>query len=164
MAIDIGSPAIDRTTHFDYNNYTFILKDNPANATGTITQIQILPYGDPGSSYHITGVKVGIFYVTNGNTLKCRSVADIGTVTAGAGVQTFNVSLEVHAGDYLGYHHDTNEIEASASGYPGLWYTTTDTCIVDNETTYTAVANFTLSVYGTGVEAAKPRSFGCIIG
>jgi len=145
MAIDIGSPAIDRDSHINYPGYTFILKDNPASGPTTIKQLAIYPYG----SSDITGVKVGIFYTTNGNTLKCRAVADIGTVTGGAGRQVFDVSLAVQAGDYLGYHHDTQEVEMSASGFSGLWWTSTDTCVVDDETTYNSIGNYTISVYGT---------------
>jgi hypothetical protein len=158
MAIDIGPAAIDRGNVGTYG-YTYILIDNPANAAGKITSIELWAYEN------LTGCKVGIFYQTNGGTFKCRSAATIGNVTAGS-KQTFSgLSLSVEIGDYIGWYSESGYLEADYSGFAGIYYVGNDHCIVDDEASYGFWDASAMSCHGTGEEpAAAGLSQGHIIG
>ena len=65
MAVDIGAEAV-YTSYNHSSDYTRINKDHPATVAGIITSFDIRVFAD------ITGLRVGTFYTTNGNTLKCR--------------------------------------------------------------------------------------------
>lgn len=147
MLIDVGAGAIDRGDAWSISWITYICKDNPANASGTITSVEIWANTDLGSC------KVGIFYKTNGDTLKCRSAATIGDVTAGS-KQTFPLdpALAVEAGDYIGIYALSGSLEADGSGFGGTWWLLYDHCIVDDEDTYDTYADTAVSLYGTGAE------------
>jgi len=144
--IDIGAEAKDRATTSG-PGVTRLNKANPANASGAITSVEIW------ANSNMTGCVVGIFYTTNGNTLKCRSVATIGNVTAGS-KQTFGgLSLSVQTGDYIGMYYLTGSIEYDYEGYPGYWYSNNvNHCIVDDETTYGLADGDAISLYGTGTD------------
>jgi len=143
--IDIGSEATDRASSTSAV-YTSINKDNPANSDGLISSVEIW------ANTNLTGCKVGIFYKTNGNTLKCRSATTIGAVTAGS-KQTFSgLSLEVRAGDYIGLYAASGKLEFSTSGYQGNWYYSGDACVVGSEQSYDFEAGTTLSFYGFDIE------------
>lgn len=156
MEIDVGGGAIDRNTFTGAR--TSISKDNPANASGEITSVEIWCIGPAG----ITGCKVGIFYKTNGDTLKCRSACSIGAV-AGGSKQTSPVSLAVVTGDYIGMYWATGNMEVGAPSANGRWQHADDHCVVDDETEYTPLTSG-LSIYGTGEAAAAGGSRGFIIG
>lgn len=147
MAIDIGVEAIDRPDGASYNT-TWVNKGNPANDTGTIDSIEIYALNN------LVGCKVGIFYTTNGDTLKCRSATTIGAVTAGS-KQTSAVSLTVVAGDYIGIYFTSGDIESTEATGNGKWYQTTDHCVVDDEISYTPTTG-DISLYGTGYTVAVP--------
>ena len=142
MAIDIGAAAIDRASETS-TEYTYINKENPANASGIINSVEVWTHTN------ITEAKVGIFYTTNGDTLKCRSAATIGAVTAGA-KRTFEVSLAVESGDYIGIFTDSGQLDWNTGG-AGVWSKSGNHCVVDEETSYTAEGGVG-SLYGTGVE------------
>jgi len=155
MAIAIGEEAKDRAGQF-YPGHTVINKGNPANASGTITSVEIW-----ASALALTGCKVAIFYTTNGNTLKCRSVATIGDVPAGS-KQTFSgLSLAVVAGDYIGMHYDTGRMEVDFLGYGGKWdIFNEDHCVVDDEATYTLYSGDAVSLHGIGTEGGGQTHYG----
>jgi len=146
MAIYIGADAIDRTSNF--GTFTIINKENPANATGIIDTVHIW------AVYNMTGCKVGTFYTTNGNTLKCRAVVEIGNVTAGAKRTFDDLSLAVVAGDYIGLFYTAGGIERGTEGFAGLWFGgyKVDHLIVGDEATYSSLSSGTISLYGTGEE------------
>jgi len=149
MAIDIGQPAIDRGSQL-VGGWTGICGANPANASGTITSVEIWAKVD------ISGCKVGTFYVITGDTLKCRDVVTIGDVPKGS-KQTFpDLSLSVQADDYIGIYFTGGQLERDTSGADGLWYVTGDYCIVDAEATFIWDSDGALSLYGTGTEAGGP--------
>lgn len=151
MAIDVGAEAIDRTSSFSFG-CTIIGIDNPANAGGTITSVEIW------AANALEGCKVGIFYTTNGDTFKCRSVVSIGDVT-GESKQTFSdLSLSIQAGDYIGMYYSVGAIERHTSGYSGAWYILGDHCIVDDEGTYTELAGDAISLKGLGTEGGAEYS------
>ena len=107
--IEIGSPAINRDSNTSTGGYTNVLKDKVATGTGKISTIKIWSYTA------LTGLKVGTFYLTSPSTVKCRSASTIGDVVAGA-VQTFQVDLDVVAGDMLGFFVTGGAMEYTTSG------------------------------------------------
>lgn len=129
MAVDIGAEAIDRETAWSPER-TLINKASPASNSGTITSIDIW------AKSNITGLRVGTFYPTNGDTLKCRASQAIeGTITAGDLVNKV-VSIAVVAGDYIGCYYDAGTIEADTSGFEGLWYIVGEAIDPNDEATY----------------------------
>lgn len=153
MAIDIGADAIDRLSS-GVVTWTRIGKDNPANASGTITSVEIWAYTE------ISDCIVGTFYTTNGNTLKCRDSEAIGTVTAGS-KQTFSgLSIAVEAGDYLGIYGTAGAIERHTSGYNGIWAIGGEYIDPGDEATFNWYAGDAISLYGTGTEAGGVIHYG----
>lgn len=147
MAIDVGAEAIPREYTFS-QDYTIVGKDNPANASGTITSVEIWAESTLGNC------KVGIFFLTNGNTLKCRSVAEIGGVISGA-KRTIPIDpgIAVVTGDYIGLIFELGTIERDSTGFAGFWYIFSDQCIVDAEAEYLFLAGDAISLKGLGEEA-----------
>lgn len=148
--IDIGSAALEREANFGGAGYTSIDENNPANNTGTITSVEIW------AGVNMTGCRIGTFYTTNGNTLKCRDSATIGNVTAGS-KQTFTedsggnpLAIEVSAGDYIGLYYATGDIRYDFTGL-GVWYASGEHIDPNDEATYTHIASRTISLYGEGV-------------
>jgi len=157
MAVDIGSDAIDRGNALG-GTYTSLLKDIPASESGTLTSIEIW------ASEDMSGLKVGVFYLTAEDTFKCRSAATIaGTILAGSKV-TKAVSLAMEVDDLLGLYWADGKIELDTSGGSGRWYRTGDHIIVDDEEEYTSLSNQILSLGGHLPAAAAGHSFGFIIG
>ncbi|MBA7510899.1 hypothetical protein ES705_02888 [subsurface metagenome] len=143
--IDIGMPAIGRSYYMG-NNITLVIKDNPADATGKITTVEIWSYTD------LANVEVATFYVVSGNNLSTRDTEYIGTVTSGA-KRTFSVDLDVQTGDYLGiYLVDGDYIEKDNVGYTGIWYKAGDQ-ISCADTAFSFQTDSTISLYGTGATA-----------
>lgn len=141
MAVDIGAEAIDRDTKGG-KGWTIINKTNPASKAGTITSIDIWAYSN------MTGLRVGTFYTTNENTLKCRdSEAIPGTITAGSKV-TKTVSIAVGIGDYIGCYTDAGDIEWSSSGYVMVWYNTAEHIDPGDEAIYGISAEDAISLGG----------------
>lgn len=160
MAVDIGAEAIYRGAVFG-GDRTFINRTGRATAGGVVTSIDIWAYSD------ITNFRVGTFYVTNGNTFKCRdSEAIPGTITGGEKV-TKVVSLAVAIDDYIGCYIDHTDklICRDSSGFAGVWYVAGEFIDVNDEATYTLIALNAISLGGyIGAVAAVGRSFGFIFG
>jgi len=146
--IDIGIPAIDRVQGFDANN-TLINKINPANADGEITQIEIWAAGT------IAGCEVATFYRPDPsgfpNNFTTRDTEYIGDVLSGS-KQTFEVSLNVHEGDYIGMFYTSGGVEWTTDGAdPGeLWYAYGDKIPCTNQL-FDLGGTQGISLYGTGV-------------
>lgn len=152
-AIDIGAAATDRGTSFA-QNYTIIALDNPANASGKITSVEIWYRGDAND---VTGVKVGTFS-GNGTDYTPRDYATIGDVTKGS-KQTFSgLDIDVEVGDYIGVFATTGDIEADSSGGAGLYWKLGDQFDA-GEQTYTLSASYIMSAYGEGATLAVRRIF-----
>lgn len=147
-AIDIGAEAKDRNMVASPGR-TRINEDNPANDTGNITSVEIW------ANTNLSGCKVGTFYKTNGNTLKCRATATIGNVTAGS-KQTFSgLSISVQTGDYIGSFWSGGAYELSDDEGVGYWWSDADDyCDVGDEHIYSYSTPRALSLYGTGETAA----------
>ena len=162
MAVDIGSEAINRGDEFSADGYTIVDKNNPATTTGEITSIDIW------ARISMTGLKVGTFYTTNGNTLKCRDGATIGAVTGGS-KQTFTedsggtpLAIAVEIGDYIGCYHATGRLELDFSG-DGVWYKSGEYVDPNDEGDYTFLDSNTISLGGY-IEGAAGGWTGKIIG
>lgn len=159
MAIDIGAEATDRGYAYSAGR-TVIAKDNPANASGTITSVEIWANTD------MTNCRVGTFYTTNGDRLKCRDSATIGAVTAGS-KQTFTedsggspLAITVETGDYIGFYETPGKIEWDIAGFLGMWYVVSEFIDPGDETDYSLAAGDTISLKGTGEEEAPPVGIG----
>jgi len=144
--INIGSPAINSN-----DNYTFSTRvdaNNPANATGKITKVEIW------ANTQIAGCKVATFSAS-GNNLTTRDYETVDNGN-GAGVvlvgskQTFVVDIDVEEGDYIGLWGSAGKIDVdSLTPATGTWYNVYDQIPCDN-VGFTLVANKTISLYGTG--------------
>ena len=157
MAVDIGDEAINRRSTFA-SGYTLIPWHTTASLAGNVTSIDIW------AEANITGLKIGAFYTTNGNTLKCRSATSIaGTITMGSKVNKV-ISLAVEIGDYLGCYFSGGTISRTTFGADGRWALEGDHCVVDDEDTYDSNASRTYSIGGYIEGVAAGRSFGFIIG
>ncbi|MBA7584337.1 hypothetical protein ES708_26290 [subsurface metagenome] len=140
-AIDVGMPAIDRDAYVD-SGYTYILKDNPANADGKITDIELYTRGA------LSGCIVATFYVVFGNILSPRDSHYIGTIP-GWSKQTFSgLNIDVKAGDYIGIYYSAGALESDETGYNLLWYVPLD--YTYRQGTYSTWAGDTISLFGTG--------------
>ncbi|MBA7622115.1 hypothetical protein ES703_29486 [subsurface metagenome] len=157
--IDVGADPIDRFSAGAYNN-THVEKSNPANASGILHSVKVFAFAN------LTGLRVGTFYTTNGNTLKCRDSAVIGNVTAGS-EQTFSeLSIAVEEGDYIGCYFTGGSIERDFFGFVGSWSVPGEYIDPGDETTYFFFDGAAISLYGYGdiPPVAVGRSQGYIIG
>lgn len=140
-AIDVGGEAINRAYSY-IEGRTLVAKDNPANATGKITTVEIWAFEQ------LLNCEVAIFFVVSGDNLSTRSTVAIGTVAAGS-KQTFPVDLDVEAGDYIGIYYTDGKIEIDDS-VAGMWEKEGDYIPCINEA-FGAVA-YVPSLYGIGAE------------
>ena len=96
--IDIGAAALDRDSQFF--PYTFVLKDNPANADGSITSVELWAKTD------LSNCEVATFIDEGSDTFSTRDYETIGSVTSGS-KQTFSgLDMDVQTGDYIGTFFD----------------------------------------------------------
>jgi len=141
MAVDIGAEAVDRTGSRG-GARTYINTSNSATKRGLITSIDIW------AAVNITGLRVGTFYTTNGDTLKCRASGAIaGTITAGSKVVKA-VSIAVEIGDYIGCYMGTGSIEYVGTGFAGMWRVEGEYIDPNDEAAYTFYAGDVMSLGG----------------
>lgn len=165
MAIDIGSVPGDWVSYLTAG-YTAIEKSNPANEDGTITAVQFWVHTN------IVGLRVGTFYTTNGDTLKCRDSATLGDFAAGEHEATEDsgaapLAIEVKTGDYIGlYWPDTGAVKLlTTGGAVGIWNIPAEEHIdPGDEAAYSYAAGYQLALGGTGVTTALGKSRGHVIG
>jgi len=138
MAIDVGSSPIDRATYWG-NNYTIILKENPANDSGKITQVEIFTNG-------VATVIAALFEKVNGDTFTARDSESLGSCPAG--YSSHVTDLDVVAGDYIGFYILGSGMKRDDFG-DGMWYLTGDhtSCVSQ---VFSSGSNRTFSTYGTG--------------
>jgi transcription elongation factor Elf1 len=141
-SIDVGCAAIDRA--LSQTNRTLINKGNPANADGTITNVEYYLAAGNGN------VKIAIFEKVDTIKFTTRDYVDLGTKEAG--YHSDNVSLEVKEGDYLGIY-SIKALDYSGSGGDGVWLYWSGTCDAipcTNQTFDYLDTDGVCSVYGTG--------------
>lgn len=137
--IEIGMPAIDRGSYGSSGN-TRINMGGPANASGTINKVDIWSRND------LYNCEVAIFYVVEGNDLSTRDTEYIGFVP-GDFKQTFDVDLDVEAGDFIGWFATAGDIDRDTSGFDGIWSVSGDQ-IPCTEVTFNVFAGDAISLYG----------------
>ncbi|NLV18338.1 MAG: LamG domain-containing protein [Bacteroidetes bacterium] len=137
--IDVGAEAIDRVAYVNIRNFTIINKENPANASGKITSVEIY------AGIDMEGV-IAATFSADGDNLTARDSYEIGSVTAGS-KQTFTVDLDVEEGDYLGVYCTGGSIEKDSGGE--YWYKKGNQTNCTNEGFSTT--NGIISLYATGV-------------
>ena len=155
-AIDIGSAATNRGSGFNGPS-TRINKNNPANASGKITVVQVCAHTDHDMP---ADTKIATFFAVDATHFSTRDYETIGVVVAGA-TRTFNVDLDVMAGDYLGIWFDTvGWISCNHSaGAVGFWVNTGDRIPCTNYYFGGAAANWIISLYGTGATLGWPHKW-----
>lgn len=142
VAIDVGDPCINRSSSRT-GSYTRILKGNPANATGTLTNICLFVQNDSASN-----VFVGTFHNDSGTLFTCKSVVEVGALVDG--VNNKAVSLAIAEGDYIGVYGGSTDWEADTSGGDGYWYNNGNEVVLDEQNDFTLASGYLISVYGTG--------------
>jgi len=157
MAVDIGVDVANFGGTC-VSSRTHVNKDHPAESAGTIGSIEIWADSD------ITGLIVGTFYTTNGNTLKCRASQAIpGTITAGSKVEK-PVSIAVEIGDYIGCYFTGGSLDRELFIYAGRWEVSAQEIDPGDEAVYNLNADQAMALGGYFEEVAKGRSFGFIMG
>ena len=146
-AIDIGTPAV--TAGQSCDSATMVNSINPANASGTITTVEIWAR----SGYDLVGCRVAIFYVVSGNNLSTRDTEYIGSVIGGS-KQAFSVNLDVEIGDYIGIYYTAGKLRVDAITGNGRWvfYGNAIPC---TDITFELISPSTLRLYGTGTTPPK---------
>lgn len=151
MAIDVG-PACNVYTANYPQAITRIVKDNPANATGTIDYICIYCGG-----VAMENVEVASFADEGSNVLSTNGVSgNLGTLLTDQ-QNIFNApgdftAFNINSDEYIGCYHSSSSgaIRGDQSG-AGLWYKTGDQ-IPASSVTFTWAANYRVSIYATGTE------------
>jgi hypothetical protein len=149
--IDIGSAAINRSNWQDYG-VSFIVKENPANASGRITSV------DVWFKSSTSGAWVATFYpnLTPPNTFTARDRQWIGPITGGV-KETFEVDLAVGEGNYIGIFFGLEgQIEADESG-EGIWARVGDIYTWEKEL-FTFIPNITISLGGAGLVTSSTKT------
>jgi len=138
IGAQVGAAAIDPTPVA-----TIIAKDNPANLSGKITDVEI------HADVALTDVEVATFVEGVANTFTTRDTELIGDV--GIGITHHVVDLDVVAGDYIGICATSGELRSDGAGGAGLWYVAEDQ-IPCTDKLFALLANRIMWVYGTGAE------------
>ena len=146
-AIDIGSAATVRTANLT-NNYTWVDKNNSANATGKITKLAFY------TSAGLDGVEVATFYVVSGNNLSTRDTQSIGKV--GGGYQEVAVDLDVNIGDWIGVTYTSGYLRQTGA-FGAYWYVAGDKIPCTNQVF--TLGSTTFSLYGTGATLGWPHKW-----
>lgn len=147
MAIDVGSTASDRGSSANINGGTYITKNNPVNANGVITSVEVWANGN------MTGLKVGTFS-GSGTSWTNRDYETIGNVTAGS-KQTFSgLSIDTQTDDLLGCVNTGGKIEMDITGGSGHYWKQYDQFGAGTKTYTTASTTSVFSLYATGISAA----------
>ena len=149
--ITMGNPAIAAATIVG-NGYTIVDKKTPANGTGTITTVELW------SSASATTAIVATFSAA-GNVLTSRDFEAVGAVVAN--FNSFEVTLDVVEGDYLGIYINSAQPEATAEADTGLWYKQFDQT-QESGVTFSLYASSFISLKGTGTTEAPPAEVNAI--
>jgi len=144
-AIDIGAPAIDRSQYFLGD--TVLSADNPANAAGVLTSLELWLY----IAINAGTCKVGTFY-GGGTSWTCRDYVTLGAIAAGSKQTISGLNIAVGINDLIGFYNSTGGIDTEATGGSGMYYYFGDNFPGANP--YTFYSGYRSSVYGIGLQAA----------
>lgn len=137
--LDVGNEAIDRIDSVG-GELTLIDTYNPANANGTITEVEVYLANS-------TSIKVGIFYRETGNYFSTRSWVDLGYQPAG--YSSHVVNLPIQEGDFIGIYTGAGEIKWDDTGL--LVYYKVDNSIPCTNVEFPYSASKAMSLKGTGI-------------
>ncbi len=154
MAIDVGAACIDRGA--TSSPRTIVLKDNPANATGTINSVCTWTSG-----VDMTGVEFAVFQDNGGNNLTCKGNTDGSNLTIAFGSAVTKTApgdftaFAVNAGEYAGIFYAAGFIEADSSGGANYWFSGSgvDFLEPDLSSDFSNAAGWIASLLMTGTEA-----------
>jgi len=134
--IDIGNSSFAYSAS-GWSDYTLVVKNNPANASGRITSVSA--YMIPTAVEDCT---VATFYVVSGNNLSTRDSYYIGSFLG-----TATVDLAVETGDYIGIYYKTGLIHSKEIATYGIWHLAGNNipCV---DTTFTVVVPDTKLMLG----------------
>ena len=148
LNIDIGRVAIDGSHYYIGTDTTYISKYNPANRSGRLTHIEIYAHTS------MTGCEVATFHQSDTNVFVTRDTHYIGNVAAGA-KRSFDVDLEVEAGDFIGIHFVTGQIELDGGISCGNWFLNGDYIPQENPVTFVVSGTtYAMMLYGSGTIVA----------
>ena len=142
--IDVGSPAIDRSSNYPANS-TLIVKERPVTFSGKITYVEIFAYQAMAS------VTVATFTQVGENIFMARDSEFIGDV-GGDYKRPFEVNLDVVAGDFIGIFWGAGYIERDDKG-EGTWVKTGDQTSC-SEVTFEFKPNRSISLYASEIVPA----------
>lgn len=146
MAIDIGPEAINRGSS-RLATRTLICLDNPANASGTLTDAEVW------MQTTTTGCTLATFSGGGGaGVYTPRDTVALGGITAGTKATFSGLSLTVVAGDYLGCYCVDGKHENDPNGFAGVLSYIGDG--TGGAQTYTLDAGEAISIKATGSEPA----------
>jgi hypothetical protein len=145
QSIDVGTAAIDRPS-LAPGSYTWLVKENPANASGVIDTVQFrIATSGTGT------VTVGTFtYAGSSGKYSTNDYEDLGTFGEGYSSVT-GLNIDVLADDLLG-SYTVHSFDRTDSGGYGVFYKTGNYVGQDN-ITYSTSSGRTLSLYATGTES-----------
>jgi hypothetical protein len=139
--IDVG-PGATALPYAYTTGYTIICHDNPANAAGTVTEVEVWVYANA------TGVKIGMFYQSGTpGQWTCRSHVTLGNVASGAKRTFSGLSLPCQVGDCIGLYLAAGTIRYDAGG---SWRTKQGDHTADGQQDYGSVSNAKAALYGVG--------------
>ena len=146
MAIDIGLEAINRLASWSLSARTLVGKDNPANGTGTITDVDV--WLDLSVS---SDVWFGTFSAA-GNVLTCRDSESVGAVASGSKQSFSGLDIDVTTGDYLGAHSKSGTVFLDTTviddGFAGFWYYLGEVIDPTDSQTFSVASGAGISLYG----------------
>jgi len=151
MTIDVGPGCGNRGFTWPAN-YSLIVKDNPANAAGTIDYVCVYADSDMSgiefASFADEGSEV---LSTNGNT----SGSNLGAI--GDQQNEYNApgdftAFNINVGEYIGIYWSGGNIDRDSSGFAGMWWVANDQ-IPCSSVTFNLEVDDTISLYAIGTEA-----------
>ena len=143
-SIDIGLDAGDLGAD-GISGLTGIFLNNPANTSGTITNINIYLRGA------VTGLKIGTFY-GSGSSYTLRDYNTIGSLGVGIHELT-GLNINVQSGDFIGAYYTTGLLSVATSGYAGIYGKSGDSFIESGPQSYTLQSGYGGSIYGFSSDA-----------
>lgn len=142
--IDVGAAAIGRASSLG-GDRTVISKENPANDTGPITDVEVYFLQTTQATTYAN------FEEVNGATFTARDREVVGIIAGGSKQTSSGLDMDVVTGDYIGLHwlDDEDYIEKDNSG-DGYWYVSASDQTQCVSQLFTFLASRTISLYGTG--------------
>ncbi len=145
---------------------TIITIAGPANVDGTLNEFQCW------AAINMTGIQLAAFEDTGGGgsggsytvhaghySVESDLAANAGSCTTFTGGGVDFTSFSVTQNEHLGLYFATGNIERVDAGGTGAVYLTGDNISDENESTFNNLANWILSVVGSGVEDAGGDTF-----